>query len=245
MAQHPVPANAGFAAVQVGLGLAIAWRPTVRAALAASIVWALAVWWLGEGLGGVLAGSAGPLAGGPGAALLCGSFRSAVAAFHRRHRRHHGRPSFVAASRIGVSGARVLWIALWGSLAGLAVDGSNRSAQGVHDLVAGMVSGQPAWLAAVENNAAALAAHRGLGIAITLAITCASVAAGAFGPPRAMRAAVVVAALLGVLIWVIAEGFGALAGGQSTDPNTGPLLMRDRHRLLAAVIPGPTRSRGR
>ena len=39
-------------------------------ALAASIAWALAVWWLGEGLGGVLTGAASPVTGAPGAALL-------------------------------------------------------------------------------------------------------------------------------------------------------------------------------
>ena len=38
----------------------IAWRPTLRLALGASIMWALGVWWLGEGLGGVLSGAAGP-----------------------------------------------------------------------------------------------------------------------------------------------------------------------------------------
>ena len=36
------------------LGLGIAWRPTVRLALGASVVWALRVWWLGEGLGSLL-----------------------------------------------------------------------------------------------------------------------------------------------------------------------------------------------
>ena len=47
--------NAIFATIQVALGLGIAWRPTVRLALAASVLWSLAVWFLGEGLGGVLA----------------------------------------------------------------------------------------------------------------------------------------------------------------------------------------------
>jgi hypothetical protein len=39
-------------------------------ALAISIAWSLAVWWLGEGLGGLLAGSLDPFAGAPGAVLL-------------------------------------------------------------------------------------------------------------------------------------------------------------------------------
>ena len=53
---HPGPVNAAFAAIQLLLRLGIIWRPAVRVALTASVVWSAAVWWLGEGLGGVLAG---------------------------------------------------------------------------------------------------------------------------------------------------------------------------------------------
>ncbi|HET7244482.1 MAG TPA: hypothetical protein VFJ07_06565, partial [Streptosporangiaceae bacterium] len=67
---HPGAATAAFGTLQLLLALGIAWRPTVRAALAASIAWAMAVWWLGEGLGGVLTGAASPVTGAPGAALL-------------------------------------------------------------------------------------------------------------------------------------------------------------------------------
>ena len=68
--EHPAPANAAFAALQIALGLALAWRPAVRLALAGSVIWGLAVWWLGEGLGGLLTGTASPVNGAPGAALL-------------------------------------------------------------------------------------------------------------------------------------------------------------------------------
>ena len=67
---YPVLLNAVFATIQLLLGLGIAWRPTVRVALGASIAWSLAVWWLGEGLGGVLATPDSAVAGGPGAVIL-------------------------------------------------------------------------------------------------------------------------------------------------------------------------------
>jgi hypothetical protein len=67
--QHAVLANAMFATIQLLLGAGIAWRRTVRPALAASIAWSLGVWWFGEGLGGVLNGAASPLNGAPGAAF--------------------------------------------------------------------------------------------------------------------------------------------------------------------------------
>ena len=63
---HVVVLNAIFATIQLALGLGIAWRPTVRLALAASVAWSLAVWWLGEGLGGILAGTASPSTAPPG-----------------------------------------------------------------------------------------------------------------------------------------------------------------------------------
>jgi hypothetical protein len=40
-AGHPAPANAAFAALQIALGLGLAWRPAVRAALAASVILAV------------------------------------------------------------------------------------------------------------------------------------------------------------------------------------------------------------
>ena len=46
---HLVVVNAIFATIQLALGLGIAWRPTVKLALAASVAWALGVWWFGEG----------------------------------------------------------------------------------------------------------------------------------------------------------------------------------------------------
>ena len=67
---HVVVLNAIFATIQLALGLGIAWRPTVRLALAASIAWSLAVWWLGEGFGGILAGTASPVNGAPGPVVL-------------------------------------------------------------------------------------------------------------------------------------------------------------------------------
>src|SRR5262249_33774768 len=67
---HPVLLNTTFATIQLLLGLGIALRPTVRVALAASVAWSVAVWWLGEGLGGVLAGAANPLTEAPGAVII-------------------------------------------------------------------------------------------------------------------------------------------------------------------------------
>jgi hypothetical protein len=68
---HLVLTNAAFATIQVALGFGIAFRRTVKVALAASVVWAASVWWLGEGRGGVLStAGANPVTGAPGAVIL-------------------------------------------------------------------------------------------------------------------------------------------------------------------------------
>ena len=47
VAAHPVPYNAAFALLQLAIGLGLLLPRTVVAALSASIVWALAIWYLG------------------------------------------------------------------------------------------------------------------------------------------------------------------------------------------------------
>jgi hypothetical protein len=225
VAQHSPGANAAFAGTQILLGLGIAWRPTVKAALAASAIWALAVWWLGEGLGGVLTGNAGPIAGGPGAALLYAILAIVLWPPAEAATADPQGGSFVAAGRLGATPARLVWLMLWAALAGFAVQGSNRSAQGLHDLLASMTTGQPAWLAAIGNHAAALVAHRGLGVSIALAVVLAAIAVGGLGSPALARTAVIVAVVLAAAIWLTAQALGGLFGGQGTDPDTGPLLI--------------------
>jgi hypothetical protein len=45
-------------------------EPGHPSAYAQPIVWSVAVWWFGAGLGGVLTGGANPLTGAPGAVIL-------------------------------------------------------------------------------------------------------------------------------------------------------------------------------
>jgi len=110
---HAVLLNAIFATIQVLLGIGIAWRPTVRVALAASIAWSLGVWWFGEGLGMVLTGSASPVNGAPGAVIIYALLAVLLWPADRP-----GRPApFTAARAVGAPAARALWLVLWLSLA--------------------------------------------------------------------------------------------------------------------------------
>jgi hypothetical protein len=70
IAAHPVASNLLFAAIQLLIGVGLLVGRTARFALAASIVWALGIWYLGEGLSGLASGHASLLTGLPGSALL-------------------------------------------------------------------------------------------------------------------------------------------------------------------------------
>jgi hypothetical protein len=124
-----------------------------------------------------------------------------------------------------VRAAQVLWVVLWGSLAYFSVTAANRTSQGLHDMIAGMSSGEPGWLAAVNRGAATLLAQQGLAASIVLGVVLAGVAVSVFGPPLMLRAAVVAAVVLALVIWVAGQDLGAILAGGATDVNSGPLLV--------------------
>jgi len=219
-AHHLAVTNTAFATIQVLLGIGIAWRPALKPALAASIVWSVAVWWFGEGLGGVLFGGASPVSGAPGAVILY-----ALLAVLLWPVDPDGPPApFVAARPVGTAVARALWLVLWGSLAYFAVTAVNRTASGLHDMVAGMASGEPGWLAAVNRGTADVLAHRGLAASIVLAVLLGAIAVGIFGPRWMVRGAVLLAVLVSAVIWVCGQDLGGILAGGATDPNSGLLL---------------------
>jgi hypothetical protein len=247
----PVATNAAFATIQLAVGLGIAWRPAVRAALACSVLWSVAVWWFGEGLGGVLNGTASPVSGAPGAVILYAVLAIAIWPARRtpgpdgpgpdgpgpdgpgpgpgvRDRSQPGwsrRGSFVGAGLLGAGAARGLWVVLWGSLAYFSVTAASRSAQGLHDMIAGMADGEPGWLAALDRSAAGVLARHGLPASIALAAVLAVIALGIFLPAPGARIAVVVAVAVSLIIWLVGQDLGGILAQDATDVNSGPLLV--------------------
>jgi hypothetical protein len=239
VAGHLTLANAAFATLQLLIGLGIAWRPTARLMLAVSAGWALAIWWLGEGLGLLLTGTASPVNGAPGAALLyavaavllwpvaddrggspAGAGRPAVGSPAT------GRPAagYPAGDAIGDRPARAVWLLLWGGLAVLAVPPAARAPGAVSAMLTEMAGGQPAWLAGTDRHIAGALSQHGLAAAVVLAVLLALAAALGCLPGRtAARSAVSVGVALAAVIWV-GEGLGGMFNGMATDPSTGPLL---------------------
>jgi len=235
---HPVPTNAAFATIQLLLALGIAWRPTVKLALGASVLWAIAVWWLGEGLGEVLNSGASPVSGAPGAVIIY----AMLAVLLWPAGQSAASVPFVAARLVGTRVAQALWLVLWLSLAYFSLIPANRAPQALHDMISGMASGEPGWLASLDNHAASLLAHQGLAASIVLAVVLAVIGAGVLLPAPVARVTVIVAIVVAALIWVVGENFGAIFTGSGTDPNSGLLLGLLALAYWPARIPPPARA---
>jgi len=238
IAHHAVLANAVFATVQVLLGVGIAWRPTVRLALAGSIAWSLGVWWFGEGLGMVLTGDASPVNGAPGAVIIY----ALLAVLLWPADRPVPAP-FIAARGVGAPAARAVWLVLWLALAYFALLPGNRAPQALREQIAGMADGEPGWLADLDKGAAALVAHQGLAASAVLAAALVMIAAGVYLPRPLARATLVLAIVVAAVIWVFGEAFGAIMAGGATDPNSGPLLALLALTYWPARTPAPPLAR--
>lgn len=216
---QPVLTNTLFALIQFFIAFGIVFRPTLRPALALSIVWALGVWWFGEGAGGIFHGAATPLGGGPGGVLFY-----AVLAVLLWPRAGSDRP-FVAARRIGTGRAKAVWAALWSVLAILSVVGSGRQPRALHDLVSGLDTGQPGWLAHLDRVSASFLLHHGTVAAVLLAVLCVITATSVYVSPVFTQVMIVTVVVVFAVIWVAVQDFGGILAGGATDPNSGPLVI--------------------
>lgn len=224
MSDHIVLLNAVFALVQLAIAIGLLWPRTAKLALAGSVAWSLLVWWLGEGLGGILTGPMSPLAGLPGAVLLYAVI--AVLLWPRiPDEPARSAESVATRSVIGARGARAVWIVLWLGFAAEGLRAANRAPNALHDLVAGAADGEPRWIRSVDVWAADALSGRGLMVSTVLA-ACFVLIALSVLVPSLTRVGVMCAVVLSVVMWVVVQDFGAIATGRSTDPNSGlPLLL--------------------
>jgi hypothetical protein len=227
---YPTILNALFATIQVALGLGIACRASVKYALGASVAWSLGVWWFGEGFGGILAGTASPVNGAPGAVILyallavllwpANTTRAAAnQAAANQAAANPGAP-FVAGLAIGRRPAQALWLVLWGSLAFFSLTPASRAPQAISGAISDMAAGEPSWLGWIDSHAASALAHQGLAASIVLAAAFAIIAAGIYVSARSV---IMAALVITVALW-LAQGLGGIFTGMGTDVESAPLL---------------------
>jgi hypothetical protein len=223
IAANPVLWNVPFAAIQLLLGIGLLMPRAARLTLAASIVWALGVWYVGEGLSGLASGHASLITGAPGSAFLYAIL--AAAAWPRRDSSREG-----PARRLPFA-----WAGVWvGAAVFQALPGQNTGRAVASALTAGR-SGAPGWLASLDSSVGAWAATHGL-LVVVLVVAETLIGVGALAR-RSRTPAVALGLVLTLAMWVMGQDLGALYTGQATDPNSGPLLALMAVALLVGFRP--------
>jgi hypothetical protein len=217
---HPVAWNVPFAAIQLLLGLGLLVPRTARVALAASIAWALGVWYVGEGLAGLASGHASLITGAPGSALIYALL--AGAAWPRRDASREGPAPWLPFA----------WAVLWvGAAVFQALPGQNSGTAVASALTQG-TSGAPGWLGRLDNSVGAWVAHHGLLLVVIMVAAEALIGVGALAR-RTKAPAVALGLVLTLGLWVLGQDLGALYTGRATDPNSGLVLAFTAIALLA------------
>jgi hypothetical protein len=210
LVSHPAAWNAVFATLQILLGLGLVYRRTARAALLLSVPWALGVWVVGEGFGGLFMGGTSLIDGAPGAAFLY-----AVVAVLLW-------PDISLRTR-DITG-RAAWVLAWCGSALLELQTVNHAPTVPAAQIRNGGFGEPGWLAWLNTAAAHLVGHRGTEFAVGLGVTASLVGFGvcwSVSRRTALAAGMVLAAALAL----VGQDLGAIATGHGTDPGTGPLFV--------------------
>jgi hypothetical protein len=222
VAAHPVAWDVPFGIAQLALGLGMLVPRTSRIALAASLPWAIGVWWLGEGLSGLASGNASLLSGAPGSVSLYAVL--ALAAWPRR-----GRSDLPPTRWLPLA-----WATLWVGAAVLQALPMNNTGPDVAGAVT--ANGSPGWLDGFERSFAGWITHHGT-LSVALLVAAETLIGLAVLNRRTAALAARAGLLLALAIWVIGQNFGALYTGQATDPNTALVVM-----VMAIAVLGVRRA---
>ena len=220
IAAEPVLLDAVFATVQLCLGVGLLWRRSVKVALGGSVLWALGVWYMGEGLGGVAGGPISLLTGAPGAVLIYAVL--AAAAFPSpilplRRTADQNRPREGRWDRPLPRWASWAWAAIWIGDASLT---AIRGGSGLAATIAGNAEGAPSWLSTLDHHIVALVGHTsGVPDAALLILEVVIGFLPLLGRIGRVAGCGTGLALLAVM-WLVGQSMGQLYSGQATDPNT-------------------------
>jgi hypothetical protein len=234
VAEHPIPLDLGFAAIQLGLGIGFLVPRLVRPALIASIAWAFGVWWLGEGLGGLAGGHADLLTGAPGAVLLYALLAFAV----------WPRPGIDGSEHGPLPGVLALaWAGFWITGAVLRLLPGQASSHAIAGEISSSATGAPGWLQQLDQSVAAAVAPVGVAVVVGWVVVCVAVGVGGLRGGASRQAAASVGIVLATLFWIVGQSFGQPWTGMATDPNTSPLVVLMSVALIG--IGAPAKARGR
>ncbi len=215
MTPHVVAWNLVIVAVELLVGSLMVFgrqRAIIRTGLWLSIGWTAVVWLFGEGLGGILTGSATVVSGEPGAVLLYG-WMAAMLLLSDRHWQFGTRLNAVRdapAVFFGLAALQQTAPLFW-------------TPMGLASQFQSTWSLEPAFFQHTMFWAVVLSYDHPVTVNLVLILGLAFVA-WRLATRRAGRLAYIVAGVLMFMLWWCGQGMGAIFTGFSTDPNTMPLL---------------------
>ena len=251
--EHLTAVNLLIAVVQIIVGIWFIIGFEVEWAVIVSLVWALVVWYAGEGLSMLLTGSASILTGAPGAVLLYPLLGFAILPPRRpKGGAKSAKDTKGAKDAIATTAAtredglisrlqlRYILAAFWvfGALLQLQpywwqpgqISGAISDMVGQGGLNAFLVDPVLQGLSQLTTNAE---------IPLNIALIVIFLATGLplfFAKGNGLRVALVVSIVISLLLWYFAQGFGMIFTGMATDFNSGLLL------VVIALACWPTKS---
>jgi hypothetical protein len=233
---HPAVWNALFAGLQVALGVGLlGGGRAARWARPASVAWALSVWVVGEGFGGMFMGGSSVLNGAPGSALL---YALATLVLWPRRDADGTAPNGGALGRWAVG----TWTAVWMAVALLEVAGPNHLPFVPGAEIRNGGDGEPAPLAALNHLVGRLVGFHGAELALALGLAATAVAVLPLWRP-ARRPALVAGMVLLSFLGLVGGDLGGIFTGAGTDPGLAPLGVLLGLALWPAPAPAPEPTR--
>lgn len=218
--------NIVITVVQVSIGVLLFTGVYVRQTVIASAIWALVVWYGGEGMSMLLTGQASVLTGAPGAVLLYPLIGFAV--YPRDDASNH----VTSSNYVGLISRRQLryiFGALWIFLALLQLQPYWWDHGQISQAILGMV-GMGGWNTTLIDPtltglSSRLAAEEVL-LNVVLIAVCLAIGIGLLvADDRNLPPILVATVLVSFVIWWFTEAFGGIFSGMSTDFNSGLLLI--------------------
>jgi hypothetical protein len=217
--------NAMFALTQLSIGLAFMFRRFRKLAIVSSLCWTAGVWVFGEGLGGLLTGTASALTGAPGAVLIYGML--GIFCWPKAEKPASASGRFELDTSVIAQGdataATLIWCALWLIQGALWLTPFNRGKKAIYFQLLTASSGQPSWYASFLKNAADVTKADGIEISIAMFFISMAVGLGLLFS-RHPRKFLIIGAFVSLFYWITGEALGQIATGMGTDPNSGPLI---------------------
>ncbi len=228
--QNLIIVNLIIAVVQIILGLLFLSGRWVKGTVIASFVWALIVWFAGEGMSMLFTGQAGILTGAPGAVLLYPLLGLLV--YPRQPSPATSKDGAVDAEpRTLLSQVKFRWVlaGFWFFMALLQLQPHWWQAGQISQTISGMTGqgGLDALLVdPILNRLSAITTNIEIPLNIVLIVVCLALGVGlAFAKEEHLRSFLIASIVVSAIIWWGTEGFGMIFTGMATDFNSGLLLI--------------------